>query len=236
MYFSASYEGEKTHIYFSRLEGDEWSPIKRANFTNGKKSEEMHPFVSPDGKRIYFTAFDSSFVDEKIWYVNRLEGSWGDATKLDSPMNDYIVFSPNLARNGDLFFTRVSGDRNIEASYAPLRTGEYPEVREVGIDFGHHAFISPSQDYLLVTGRNKEDENRTDNDIYVYFKKPDGTWTKAINLGSAINSDFDEISPRVTPDGEYLFFGRNKRSSEPGDLYWISAQFIEDLRPKELEL
>ena len=61
MYFAADNEDEETAIYFSKLEGDKWTPIKRVDFTNGKKNEELHPFVSPDSKRIYFTALDSVF-------------------------------------------------------------------------------------------------------------------------------------------------------------------------------
>jgi Tol biopolymer transport system component len=228
IYFAAYYEGEETSIYFSKLERNEWTPIKRANFTKGEKNAEMHPFVSPNGKRIYFTALDSSFTDEKIWYVNRLEDSWSDAIKLDSPINDDLVFSPNQAKNGDLFYTNISDLRNIKINYAPNKNGKYPEVQEVEIEFGHHAFISPSQDYLLVGGRNEEDESRKDNDIYVYFKSQDGTWTKPINLGSRINSDFDETSPRITPDGKYLFFGREK------DIYWVSTEVIHRLRPDDL--
>jgi len=234
IYFAASYEGEDTSIYYSRLEGNEWTPIKRANFTKGKKNEEMHPFVSPDGKRIYFTALDASFSDEKIWYVNRLENSWSDAVQLDSPINDDLVFSPNQAQNGDLFYTNISDIPNIKTNYAPKLNGTYPEVQDVEIEFGHHAFISPSQDYLLVAGRSDEGESRKDNDIYAYFKKQDGTWTKPINLGRAINSDLDEKSPRVTTDGEFLFFGRSETDVEPGlsDIYWVSTEVIERLRPE----
>ena len=224
IYFAAYSEGEKTSIYFSKLEGNKWTPIKRTNFTKGKKNAEMHPFVSPNGKRIYFTALDSSFADEKIWYVNRLEDSWSDAIKLDSPINDGVVFAPNQAINGDLFYTVISG-RNIKTNYAPNKNGKYPEVQEVEIGFGHHAFISPSQKYLLVTGLNKEDESRKDNDIYVYFKRQGGTWTKPINLGSTINSHFDEVSPRITLDGKYLFFVRNE------DVYWVSTEVIDRVRP-----
>ncbi len=227
IYFSAYSEGENTFIYFSKLEGNEWSPVKRVNFTNGKKQTEMHPFVSSNGKRIYFTALDSSFVDEKIWYVNRTEDSWSDAIEFDSPVNDGVVFAPNQAKNGDFFYTEISG-RNIKTNYASNKNGTYPEVQEVEIGFGHHAFISPCQDYLLVTGQNKEDESRKDNDIYVYFKRQDGTWTKPINLGSTINSDFDEVSPRITPDGKYLFFSRSK------NLYWVSTVAIDKIRPDDL--
>lgn len=79
MYFGANNKNEETSIYFSKLKGNKWTPIKRANFTKGQKREEMHPFVSPNGKTIYFTAMDSSFADEKIWYVTRNETSWSEA-------------------------------------------------------------------------------------------------------------------------------------------------------------
>lgn len=231
MYFAADNEDEETSIYFSKLQEDKWTPIKSVDFTNGKKNEEMHPFVSPDGKRIYFTAMDSAFADEKIWYVNRLEDSWSDAVLLDSPINDDLVFFPNQAKNGDLYYFNLS---KFKTYYAPNKNGEFPEVREVALEFGHHAFISPSQDYLIVTARN-EDEGRRDNDMYVYFKEQDGTWTQPINLGNTINSSLNEKGPRITPDGKYLFFGRDERDIEPGlaNIYWVSTAVIEKLRPKQ---
>jgi len=177
---------------------------------------------------------DSSFADERIWYVNRLEDSWSDAIKLDSPINDDLVFSPNQSKNGDLFYTKIS-DRNIKTNYASNKNGKYTEIQEVRIEFGHHAFISPSQDYLLVTGQNEEDESRKHNDIYAYFKRQDGTWTKLINLGNTINSDFDETGPRITPDGKYLFFGRGERDVELGNLYWVSTEVIYKVRPVDFE-
>ena len=230
IYFGANYEGEETAIYFSKLEGNEWTPTKKANFTNGGKKTEFHPFVSPDGKRIYFTAFDSIFTDEKIWYVNRLEDSWSDAIQLDSPINDDLVFFPNHAKNAGLYYFNLSQGKTY---YAPNKNGSFPEVQEVELEFGHHALIAPSQDYLIVTAKNQEDESRKDNDIYVYFKNHDGVWTNPINLGVRVNSDFNEKNPSITPDGKYLFFGRDERSIEPGlsNVYWVSTEVIHKLRP-----
>ncbi len=235
MYFAAYYEGEDTAIYFSKLENNEWTPPIKANFTQGKKKTEMHPFVSPDGKRIYFTALDSSFTDEKIWYVERSENSWSDAKRLESPVNEDLVFAPNQAKNGDLFYTNISGIPKIKTYYAPNKNGEFPQVQEVEIDFGHHAFIAPDQDYLLVSGRS-EGDGRKDNDIYVFFKSADGSWTKPINLGSSINSELDEKSPRITLDGQYLFFGRSERDTEPGlsNIYWVSTEVIQQVRPPDI--
>lgn len=229
VYFSAHKKDEETSsIYFSKFKGNQWSPVKRANFTNGKKNEELYPSVSLKDKRIYFTAFDSIFSDEKIWYVNRLEDSWSDAIQLDSPINDDQVFYINQAKNGDLFYTSISKGKMY---YAPNKNGEFPKVLEVELEFGHHGFISPSQEYLLVYNRNKENEKRKDADIYVCFKEKDGTWTKPINLGDAVNSNVSESCPSITPDGKYLFFGRDEEDGTK-NIYWVSTAIIEKLRPK----
>ena len=227
VYFSAEKKDGDSDIYFSKLEGKKWTPIKKANFTKGKKDAEMQPFVSFSDKKIYFTAHNSDLTDTKIWYVNRLKDSWGDAIKLDSPINDDQVFYANQAKNGDLFYTNVS---KIKMNYAPNKNGEFPEVQEVEIEFGVHGFIAPSQDFLVVNARNKEDDKRKDHDIYVYFKGKDGTWTKPINLGNTVNSNFSENTPSITPDGKYLFFCR-KNEGGVSDIYWVSTEVINKVRP-----
>lgn len=234
MYFSANKDRGLTAIYFSRFEDGKWTEIEKANFTKGEKEEEMHPFVSPDGKKIYFIGLNANNTDVKVWHVHRLERSWSNARRLESPINDDKLFYPNQAKNGDLFYTDITDFRNKKIKYAPNNNGRFPEVKEVDIEFGGHAFIAPSQDFLLVNGRNKEDETRNDNDIYVYFKKKDGTWTAPINLGESVNSTFGETVPSITPDGKYLFFSRYNEEGGFSNFYWVSTEVIHRLKPSDL--
>lgn len=231
MYFEAKNEDQPSQIYFSKLIDDTWTTIAKANFTKGHKREEMHPFVSPNGKRIYFTAFDSIFSDERIWYINRLESTWSDAIKLNSEVNNDKVFFANHSKNSGLYYFNLS---TFKTYYASNKDGRFIEPKEVKIDIGHHAFISPNNDYLLVAARNNEEENRKDNDIYVYFRNQDGTWSNPMNLGATINTNFSEKAPSISPDGKYLFFGRDERDIEPGlsNIYWVSTEIIEKMRPK----
>lgn len=233
LYFGANYEDQDPSIYFSKLEGEKWTYPKKANFTKGKKAGEMHPFVNPSGTMIHFAAHDPFTLPHhkssvKSWYVERSENSWSDAKQLDSPVNDDLVFYSNEAKNGDLFYTNVSKRKMY---YAPKKNDKYYEVHELGIE-GFHGFISPSQDYLVVNARNKEDNQRK-SDIYVYFKKKNGGWSKAINLGSEVNSNYAETCPSITPDGKYLFFGRYNEERELSNLYWVSTEIIKKLRPKQ---
>ncbi|WP_420386568.1 TolB family protein [Roseivirga sp.] len=231
LYFDANYEDEPSQIYFSRLIDGTWTPIKKINLTKGEKKEELHPFASPNSDRLYFTAYDSFFSDERIWYVNRLENGWSEARQLNSPVNDKMVFFPNHSKSDGLYYFNLS---TFKTSYASKRNGEFVAPRPVEIEMGHHAFISPNDDYLLVTAKN-EQEGRKDNDIYVYFKRQDGAWSKPINLGTTINSNFSEKTPSISPDGKYLFFGRDERDIEPGlaNVFWVSTEVIHRLRPDD---
>lgn len=230
IYYTASKKDEDPSIYFSKLAGKKWTTPKKANFTKGKKVGEMHSFVNPTGDKIYFTAHDEFTLPEhkesvKIWYVNRVGDSWSDSKELDSPVNEDFVFYPNQAKNGDLYYFNISKRGTY---YAPNKNGKFPEVHKVGIG-GVHAFISPSQDYIVVNARNMEDDQRK-SDIYVYFKEKDETWSKPINLGDEVNSNFAETCPSITPDGKYLFFGRYNEEGGESNIYWASTEVIHKLK------
>lgn len=227
MYFSPTVEGHSV-VHFSKLKNGKWSQPKEANFTKGKISDEFSPSVSLSGERIYFTTYDSIYP-LKIWYVNRLENSWSNALLLDSPINNEQVINLNGAKNGDLYYMNSSNGKQM-MYYAPNKNGKFPEGRKVGIEYGSHAFISPSQDFLVIVA-HKENDTTKDKDIHVCFKKKDGTWSKPMNLGNAVNSDYREGSPTITPDGKYLFFNRYDEDSGNPNIYWVDAEVIHKLRP-----
>ncbi|NER13512.1 hypothetical protein GWK08_08695 [Leptobacterium flavescens] len=227
MYFSPTIEGHSV-TYFSKLKDGKWTQPKEANFTKGRVRDEFSATVSLDGERIYFTTYDSLYP-LKIWYVNRDRDSWSEAKLLDSPINNEEAINLNGAKNGDLYYMKSANRKQI-MYYAPDNNGEFPIGRKVGIDYGTHGFISPSQDFLVVTA-NKENDRSKDKDIHVCFRQKDGTWTKPINLGSPVNTDYREGSPTLTPDGKYLFFNRYDEESGNPNIYWVSTEVINRLKP-----
>jgi len=226
MYFSPTIEGH-SYVYFSKLEKRKWTKPTKANFTKGKVSDEFGAVVSYSGKRIYFATYDTK-APLKIWYVNRTEDSWSDAVLLDSPINNDDVVRPVAAKNGDLYYYNESKGKMY---YAANKNGQFPEVREVGIAYGSLGFISPSQDYLVVQA-HKENDKTKDKDIFVYFKKKDGTWSVPISLGDAVNTNYREGGPTISPDGKYLFFNRYVEKGKRGmpNVYWVSTEIISQLK------
>lgn len=229
VYFSTQNTNEVASIHYSQILKGKWQPAKRVSFTKGEKAGEMEPFVTQDGKHLYFTAYNQDFTDTKIWLVEREKTGWGEAKKLDSPINNEEVFNSTLASNGALFYTDIFKSKTF---YSPRIHGQYPEVFEADIPFGIHGFISPDQSYLIVDNKHQEDSSRKDRDLYVYFKQKDGSWSKPINLGESVNSKVSETVPTVSPDGKYLFFSRFDEPKGISNIYWVSTDVIKTLKAK----
>jgi len=127
-------------------------------------------------------------------------------------------------------------------SYSRLINGKYetPIKMNKSINSGTyiaHPFIAPDESYLMW---DAEKEGASTPDIFISFRKKDGSWGAAIDMGAQINTAAYEQRPRVTPDGKYLFFWRGERKVRDdgstyweGNPYWVDAQIIENLRPKQ---
>jgi len=126
-------------------------------------------------------------------------------------------------------------------SYSRLINGTYetPIKMNKSINKGTyiaHPFIAPDESYLMW---DAEKEGASTPDIFISFRKKDGSWGAAIDMGSQINTAAYEQRPRVTPDGKYLFFWRGDKKVRDdgstyweGNPYWMDAKIIENLRPK----
>ena len=90
--------------------------------------------------------------------------------------------------------------------------------------------IAPDESFIVFTRVGKDTRKA---DLYVSFKKNDGSWTKAVELGPGINTVHNNLCASLTPDGKYLFYlsqvdGWNR-------IFWVSAKIIEKLKRKELQ-
>jgi hypothetical protein len=215
-------------VMTAKMKNNRWTPVlKVPDLADGDV-----PFFSPDGQKFYFissrpTTPGGKEGKENIWVKQRIGDGWSEAKPLDPRVNAHRMhWQFSVDRKGNLYFG--SGG---SIKYSKFIKGRYTEPRivDTGLPRGGAPFISPGGDYLIFQGK---EPNGPRGDLYICFRKKDGAWTRAKNMGETINSNGSEICPIVSPDGKYLFY-LTAKSGVYGP-HWVDAKIIEDLRPREL--
>jgi ankyrin repeat protein len=216
-------------IMTTKMKNNRWTPpVKIPN-----SSDDDVPFFSPDGQKLYFisvrpTTPGGKKEKENIWVKERKGDGWSEPRPLDPVVNarqTHWQFS--VDKKGNIYF----GSKG-SIMYSKFIKGRYtePEIVDTGLSGGGTPFISPDGSYLIFHGK---EPNGPRGDLYICFRKKDGTWTRAKTMGETINSSGNDICPVVTPDGKYLFY-LTVKSGTYGP-HWVDAKIIEELRPKELK-
>ncbi len=182
------------------------------------------PFISPDGKILY--------LGKK--YRERTNAGWS-AVKSLGPMfdnKDLGIMRLTTSTKGTYVFDDYKSD---VIRISTVKDGKHEEPRPLGKEINSgkwtaHPFIAPDESYIIWD--SEKDSGHGDNDLYISFRQKDGSWGAAINLGDKINTEFAEAYGSVSPDGKYFFFHRGY-GNDTGDIFWVNAQFIEKLRPKQ---
>jgi Tol biopolymer transport system component len=172
-------------LYQSRLEEGGWTPPVRVSLSAGAKKAEMEAFFTPDGKQVYFAAYDEG-MDVRIWAVDRGPAGWSLPREMASPLADAPAFFPTTTKSGVIYYSNLE----VRRIYCATVEGESViAVADAGLEIGMHAFIAPDESFVLVDGRLEEAE---DSDIYVAFRNEDGSWSEPVPLGPEVNTDYDE--------------------------------------------
>jgi hypothetical protein len=172
--------------------------------------------------------------DFKIWYVERIGNSWSNAKFLDSPVNGgRRALYPTVSLRGTMYFQAIRDDtlgvRDIY--YSELVNGKYKEPVHLGDSINSiygegDVLIAPDESYIIVNCSGRPD-TKGRSDLYISYKKEDGTWAELKNMGDKINSSGSDYCPMLSPDGKYFFYTRTDTGN--GDIYWVDAQIIQEL-------
>ncbi|MCE7748980.1 MAG: hypothetical protein GPJ51_11320 [Candidatus Heimdallarchaeota archaeon] len=229
-----TFEGSANRIYYSARQDGDWSKPKLAPFA--MDVFEMLPYVTPAGDRIFFSSYrpkpESSNRAGEIWYSDKADMGWSDARQLDASLNKKFTMFITSTADDTLYFTAKDEDRRgIFKSRLIDDVYQEPEYlpTEINSISPAHPFIAPDENYLIVDAQLK---GMGLPELFISFRKEDGTWTKVLNMGDTINSTSTEYGANLSPDGKYLFFHRRNQSK--GDIYWVSARIIANLREKAL--
>ena len=128
-----------------------------------------------------------------------------DAVSINFDGTELFIYKNTGGGNGDLYLSRLIGDKWSNPIY------------QVGLNSiaweGSACFIPNKKKIIFVSERKNGLGKR---DLYEAEKLKDNTWGNIKNLGSVINTKYDEDAPFVTADGKTLFFSSNNSNSIGG--------------------
>jgi OOP family OmpA-OmpF porin len=194
--------------------------IKLSSAINTDNCEELSPITSTDENILYCVrknCKDNSIANDDVWvsYKDK-EGNWSTLQRLPGTINNsgnnfVVTLSPD---DNSLFIANTykpdgtSKGQGISVSNLTEEGWELP--KEIVIDGFENKnkyvayCVSPDNKTLLLSIENKEGYG--EKDLFVSFKKGDGTWSHPKNLGLQINTVLDETKPFLASDGKTLYF------------------------------
>jgi outer membrane protein OmpA-like peptidoglycan-associated protein/Tol biopolymer transport system component len=194
-------------------------PFDFKNMGEGVNSEweEYLPSVSADGKLFVITRrgpYQNGIVSEDFFQSVYKDGKWSMAQNLGPSVNTMGNEGAQcLSPNGKvLFFTacdRKDGLGRCDIYISVKRNGQWSEARNIGpsINTKHwesQPTISPDGRELYFVSNRPEGYGGMD--IWKSVLTEKGTFSEPVNLGSTINTSYDEMSPFIHTDNQTLYF------------------------------
>jgi Tol biopolymer transport system component len=223
---------ENYRLYWSRCEASGWRPPVEVPFAAAPGVLEADPFVTPDGRRLYFVSSreKSDRDDLDIWMVARApSGSWGTPERLPSPINsESPELLPRLTSDGRLFFgsTRPGGHGQGDIYVATTSADGTWHVDNVGppvstAAYEYEAEISPDGRHLAVVADRGVRS-------YIYrFELTNGGW-KEVDRVRANDAVF-QVGPLFSPTADRLLFAQRDDDQRSGE--WFVVDLSSNPRP-----
>jgi Tol biopolymer transport system component len=171
-----------------------------------------------DGKYfedVYVAEFSGGMWQKAEPLGNIINTDGNNATASISADGNLLVIYQHDGLSGDLY-TCEKGPKGWETP-VPM-----PYPINSSYNETHGCFSADGQAFVFTSDRPEGFGGR---DIYMVRKLPSGEWGKALNLGKTINTDGEEDSPFLSPDGKILYFSSTEHKTMGGfDIFKTTYQ------------
>lgn len=214
-------------IYFSERLESGWSEAKELTDINSPFNEGS-PSISPDGQSLIFTSCDRKYGYGgcDLYQSHFINGAWSKPNNLGDRINTPAYESQAcFADNGmslfftsnrqgtyggfDLWWTRKMEDNNWSI---PRNLG--PVINTAGDE--DCPFLHPNGKTLFFSSNYHPGIG--DKDLFYSERTKENGWTKPINMGIPINTQGDESSLLVFPDGKTCWIASDQAHIKEGYL------------------
>lgn len=226
IFFTRMIRDERIQRIMHTAEGENgWKKIEIAIFSG--QHADMEACFLPNGQEVYFVSFrpvpgfEGRTAD--IWASEKKDDKWNEAQHLDVPFNPGKAMYFSFSEDGTLYTTDAENRGGILTS--KLIDGKYTDFKKLGSPFNTgseaHPCIANDESYLIYDGVGD-----TGRGLYISFKNIKGAWDAPVSMMEYTGEGGVAM---ISPDGKYLFY------TDKGDIYWVDAKIIEELKPKELK-
>lgn len=196
------------------------------------------PKFSPNGNQLCYGR------KGVLYYCKKENGEWSKPVEIPGAVNSKgYECDVSFTADGKIYFAgngrpEGKGQCDIYRCAAPKKGCEEVEHLENLSSAAGECILSVSPDEkYIVTTRYVRKQGKNALDLFVGFKKTDGTWTIAQRLPELFNSKSTNHSPKFSPDGKYFFFNQTtldeKREMKK---YWVSTEIFKELNTANNEL
>lgn len=188
--------------------------------------DEQNAAVSPDGRTLYLTiANHPQNVGGKsdpgdIWISSWMGDHWSAPVHGGSTVNDrgYNGVAGFTDDGSELFLLSHYGTRDVGAKTQGIAVSKnngsgWSRPENIKIPYFQNksaivgGYLSPNGRYFVYSAETYGSYGVED--IYVSIKDDRGEWSAPKNLGSVINSQFQELCPSISSDGKTLYYSTN---------------------------
>ncbi|MGQ1786596.1 tetratricopeptide repeat protein [Saccharicrinis sp. GN24d3] len=191
-------------------EYDEHSPVVNLHedmllFTSNRETE----IPKKTGGGLFVENVFYSLYRDKKWITTRaidINTGGNNATIGISPDGTKLLIYQNDGIIGNIYISKMKNDKwgELEKLPSPINTMANETHASFSMD-GKTLFFTSDR----IGGFGGKD-------IYAVTQLPNGEWGKVRNLGPEVNTEFDEASPYIHPNGKSLYFSSEGHRSMGG--------------------
>lgn len=194
--------------------------VKLINLGDGVNTamREYFPSITVTSDMLVYTVerpTNNNAMQEDLYFSTFKNGKWQTGQPIPNINTLDNEGAQKISADGKMLVLTVCNRKGDYGScdiyFSTFNRGQWSTPKNIGAPISSGAWesqpsVSPNGDAIYFTRGSKS--GTSGKDLFVSYKQADGTWGVPVEL-SEINTDFDEVSPCIHPDGQTLYFASN---------------------------
>lgn len=167
-----------------------------------------NPVISANDSVFVFTVKQEGKT--KIYCSYKSGETWGEPSNITPQIGDYDrLYSNSITGDGRMLILFMDDGDDGNLYFSQRSDTIWTRIKNMGrnvnsIYWEAHGFITPDGNTMYFSSNRPGGQGELD--IWTSDKDPDGSWRVPDNLGSLINTPYDEDTPYFDPEGQALIF------------------------------